>query len=1827
MKFIQFLNHHTKKITLTLCAVITFEFLSPTIALALTAGPTAPEATSFEPIDTTDMVNPLTGSFTYNLPLLEVPGPEGGYPLSLSYHAGIQPDVESSWVGLGWTLNPGAINRNVAGLPDDFNEVNLKRRDFWVGGKRKEYGLEVGFASMVNVGLVFASDTYLGFGVGASVGYGFKVGPITAGVDVGIGPYGGGYVGMSVSSGQDLGKGIAIVPSLGISTNFESVNAGGGVSLVKSNGQDKVSTSLLSSSMSTSSNKPSLSVMGSTGSVYNKNSGKISTSSSGFGFTVPFGAFSLGASFRSTRYWIDETVEVASNGSLYSAILASSTATAYMDNRTYDNYRLMPDGMNVADNPDDHELIGGTFPEYDNYSISGQGIGGQIKPFLFQRTLSLQNAGYDKSFNYSSINSTSTKAGVGFRFVNDFSNSFDQGLDDVEYQSGAGLNLKLPFSMGGKPETRLGNELASSKHIKYFTNDEIRTGIAKSKGFIDVGNTAKGFVRLANGSSVGSLSATNIGSQVGGFMVTNESGVTYHYALPVYSFNEYSYNYTNKGGYRYTETNRNEPYAYTWLLTAVTGPDYVDRNGNGLVDDGDWGYWTAMDYGKWTNDYIWRTPALDMDSDLDQNYKMYTTGQKQLYYLNKIRTRTHTAIFEKDVRIDAKGSGSDVIYKKRFGAGQFDATSGQSLRLSRIYLLNNADANIVTENSESVNNGRPKDLFSNVIDSYDVAKVGKSIIEAKSIRVIDLGHSYDLSQKTPNSFNIRQPDLKLGKLTLDGIQFRGKGGVDLLPTTSFSYDDSSSSFKGDIINSNQFRSANTALQVGMMIERTSPTKIYVGMITKVEQDGSLKKYTLSNGQAIGSPANNIDFKITKNPDYCKECHDVWGFYKGDFDRSVLAINEDIARRVTETSSKGTDAWNLRKISSPTGNNIELEFESHDYGRTIFDRNLSIPVNEHSRINDFEVAVKIPMSKEEFDKYYSAGEAINGVFLISFSIIESDANNRLCRYNGWTSDGLLKLKFSNSSLNFNGGNIRLRQDFYKSYGGGARIKSVSNKRVNGSVFMTTYSYDDLSAGHDYGYSMGVTSYVPYNIETENVNGFDGVKKVFKLMLNKDLDNILKYAREIPGPGIMYEKVRIRNKVIQPNGDSQMEGFTENRYRVLDRGMIKRTTLQDNDYGKYDVRGINVTITDFTANIGDLLGIRYYDAEGQLIRDLQNRYLIDNVTNKIYMKDEYRDQLVSFNNQGLLVERFGEVRAHYRSGSTPAKTNIVMAAREQYPSIMLSSTTKDYINGFSETTENKSFDFINGLPTKVLSKDSYGNRFISEIGYAYHQYPEMGNKLTNINNKNMLSQIYSQVSYKVDANNNKTGVINGTKTIWSKDVDILQPNGTIMKQNSTTNGIVWRKKQEEILEIPAQYGTTGILPISAFSLTNGYWKLTNVLSLYNVYSKGLEDFDRNNNYSANRYGYKNSKIVAGANFSRYAEIAFSGAEDELTSGSAILGEVSRGGATVSTTAFHTGSKSLSVPAAAKGFEYSVPIAKLTPNRTYVASVWVKNTANGKVNLYYELDGVAIASPTNSSQSTKKSGDWTLVNLEIPSISGTTLKVFVKNDGTAASFVDDFRFHPKNTSATAYVYDTFSGELTYILDHLNLFTRFEYDAMGRLVRTYKEQFGRAPYKTNEYQMNYGTTKSIYYNDRLEEMIQKNDCQTDAIGGYANYIVPAGKYSSTISKGDANSKALYEMNTLGQANANATADCVTCNRYKVTIPKYEIENVDLHLTFKDCNNQYQSMHYTSLEMDLEPDDSPNIVLYVCTHTTNTYIGFSAGHNQPGRNVSAQIELVGNCN
>src|ERR1700741_4826162 len=103
------------------------QICAPPAAWALTSGPAQEEYASFEPVETPQLVDPYSGDFTYNLPLLSVPGPNGGYPINMSYHSGVGMEQEASWVGLGWNINAGVINRQLRGLPDDLNGQNVEQ--------------------------------------------------------------------------------------------------------------------------------------------------------------------------------------------------------------------------------------------------------------------------------------------------------------------------------------------------------------------------------------------------------------------------------------------------------------------------------------------------------------------------------------------------------------------------------------------------------------------------------------------------------------------------------------------------------------------------------------------------------------------------------------------------------------------------------------------------------------------------------------------------------------------------------------------------------------------------------------------------------------------------------------------------------------------------------------------------------------------------------------------------------------------------------------------------------------------------------------------------------------------------------------------------------------------------------------------------------------------------------------------------------------------------------------------------------------------------------------------------------------------------------------------------------------------------------------------------------------------------------------------------------------------------------------------------------------------------------------------------------------------
>ena len=121
MKVIQ---KYKKFIAAFLLILFATQTLAPNVAYALTSGPEQPEMKGFEPIGNSDMVDLFSGDFSYNVPLMDV----GGYPVNLAYHSGSGMDDEASWVGYGWGLNVGSLNRNLRGIPDDFNGTDKMER-------------------------------------------------------------------------------------------------------------------------------------------------------------------------------------------------------------------------------------------------------------------------------------------------------------------------------------------------------------------------------------------------------------------------------------------------------------------------------------------------------------------------------------------------------------------------------------------------------------------------------------------------------------------------------------------------------------------------------------------------------------------------------------------------------------------------------------------------------------------------------------------------------------------------------------------------------------------------------------------------------------------------------------------------------------------------------------------------------------------------------------------------------------------------------------------------------------------------------------------------------------------------------------------------------------------------------------------------------------------------------------------------------------------------------------------------------------------------------------------------------------------------------------------------------------------------------------------------------------------------------------------------------------------------------------------------------------------------------------------------------------------
>lgn len=109
----------------------------------------------------------------------------------------------------------------------------------------------------------------------------------------------------------------------------------------------------------------------------------------------------------------------------------------------------------------------------------------------------------------------------------------------------------------------------------------------------------------------------------------------------------------------------------------------------------------------------------------------------------------------------------------------------------------------------------------------------------------------------------------------------------------------------------------------------------------------------------------------------------------------------------------------------------------------------------------------------------------------------------------------------------------------------------------------------------------------------------------------------------------------------------------------------------------------------------------------------------------------------------------------------------------------------------------------------------------------------------------------------------------------------------------------------------------------------------------------------------------------------------------------------------------------------------------------------------------------------------------------------------------------------------------------------------------------------KGQDYANSHGTCNTVkWYNDRKSKMFQKTDCEVTEVGSMVEYVVEAGRFSSSVSKEDANQKALEALEAEGPGYANEHGTCETNLWYNVEKSKVFYKN--------DCEDGFIGSPYT---------------------------------------------------
>jgi len=889
---------------------------------ALTSGPSSPEFSSFEPVATTNLVDPFTGNFTYNLPVVQIPGPDGGgYAMSLSYHSGASSEEESSWVGHGWTLNPGAINTSVRGNPDAYNNTDIdvynKTRPNWTMSGLKKTNIEV-FSQSPNEG-----------GSGGSSS-GDTNGDSESGAVYNNPQFGlnfskyvryNNYQGISKTSSIGLSKAGA---SLSMNRSATGVTFSASINpftLFSKQGPDN---SRHRWPKKTKKEDPDNKEKTKNQDEDKKMVVKTGVNGGGYGNFNVASLFGLqtftdvGQSVSLTKMkgmnvnlsyglqvnpaFIPVSVEQGYTGSFNineSISYEKIKATGYLGSSAAGRADHFTEKAQPFDKRD--FFIGIPYSSPDNHSLSGEGLSGGFRAYADGPRAFSNEQGSSRIKTYGvgleGMIGTNVGIGVNLSFGSNSSKMEaradlgDKNYDNIKYRFYGDLGGKVSFANNDIANVEL-NASPDFPGIK-----QVRKSVRDSEVFrkdnIDVSMHSSSFIEKMN---------------EGGFGIHSEAGMQYGYTEPVMVRNVSSLSFGISEGdeiesnyLAYTKTYldnkynvdactqdrisgdiKKVPYENTSLLELITTPDYIDSNTNGQADESDFGGWTSFEYhkkygeeseeGKW---YRWRIPyngllySKNSISDSKDDTGYVSTGEKEVNYLKKVETKTHVAYFVTNKtnanRFDVSGEAAKFLQgsqKDRFdGLGAPDLTTEDPSSDSSNKSLKGIDQLEYLEKIVLFSKARPE----------------------VPLQVTNFQYDYSLVQNLPNNAEGNFPGNKTsdmsGKLTLKKVWSEFEGVVDArISSYKFGY-----------------------------------------------------QYT-DNHQ------NEIQYSMAaQNPDYGPHLLDPWGFNQYDGIGSQNSATNRHINLITwpyqgDLPEREFDpaAWQLKQIVLPSGGEILVEYESKDY---------------------------------------------------------------------------------------------------------------------------------------------------------------------------------------------------------------------------------------------------------------------------------------------------------------------------------------------------------------------------------------------------------------------------------------------------------------------------------------------------------------------------------------------------------------------------------------------------------------------------------------------------------------------------------------------------------------------------------------------------------------------------------------------------------------------------------------------------------------------------------------------------------------------------------